>query len=119
HEEAESGCKSVYHACQQPVSALYVREGDAEYRTVCRDQRKVYAERIVERRHGFLQEHFHKLHQSRDDEDKYDCIQIIKLAAHDVGIPEDKLVNQPGYKGSDRNNEYDCCAHAGCRFCIL
>src|SRR5699024_4852714 len=97
YKESESSCKSVYNACQQSVSALYICQRNAENRTVRCDQRQINAERIVERLHGFFQEHLDKLHQSRDDKDEYDRIEILEFTAHNVWIAEDKFIDQPGH----------------------
>ena len=55
-EACADGAEQGFHVV---ISVCNVLDRNTQYRTVCRDQRQEYTQRIVERRHVFLQRHFY------------------------------------------------------------
>lgn len=70
--EAETRRHRVEQRGGQVVLLALHEDGHAHHRTVGGDERQENAERGIQRRDSLLEEHFHKLHQTRDHEDEHD-----------------------------------------------
>ena len=64
--------KTVHSPCKNSVLLLYVGDRHTQNRAVRGDERKVYTQRLIQRLHILFQEHFHKLHQRCDNQNKDD-----------------------------------------------
>ena len=69
--------KSVDGTLKNVVFVLYVCKCNTKNCTVCCDQRKIYTKCLIKRRNTFFEEHLYKLNQCGNDQDKYDCLQIL------------------------------------------
>ena len=70
-QEAKTCADGAEQGFHVVISICDILDRNTQYRTVSRDQRQEYTQRIVERRHVFLQRHFYQLYQRCDYQDEY------------------------------------------------
>jgi len=77
--EAKGGAKTIDQALEKTHLLLDGEQRQAEHRAVGGDQRQVDAERLIQRRRRFLDDHLDELHGRRDDQDEGENPQIAEI----------------------------------------
>ena len=104
---------------------LDVEDRDAQYGAVRRDEGKVDAQGRVKGRGDLLDDHFHELHEGRDDEDedqrhevpeveRFNALPVSKDLVEKIafGRIEEEVVNEPADHARQRHDEDNGEAHA-------
>ena len=112
--KAHGNTDTIDNTLDKIIALLYIRKSHAENGAVRRNQGKIYAQRFVKAYHVLLQEHFHKLYQCSDHQDKDNRLQILNPQLH-----EHKVIDQARARCCDRDNEDNRRAHTGSCLCFL
>ena len=105
-QEAQTTGDAVDHGPDEVVVILHVQQGDAQHGAVGGDQGQVHAQGGVQGGDVLLQEHFHELHQTGDDQDEGHGL-------HELQVQRDEdQVHQVAECGGQTHNEGHGRAHA-------
>src|SRR3712207_3925441 len=112
--EAQSGGKGIHHAGQQVIVFLNHQNGYPQDTAVGRNQRKEYAQRLIQGGRHFLQDNLHHLYQGGDDQNERDGLQIPQSKS-----VQHEFLDQKGDNGGNRQHERNRRAHPHRRFYFL
>ena len=105
--KTDARARAVDHGLYQVITLFYVDQRDAKYRAIRRNKREIYAEQRVQRGKVFFQEHFQKLDNRRDNQYKYNRIQIRYIERQQY-----VRIKEVGHRGGQRHDEEHGDPHA-------